>query len=936
MANNIFDAYGGGSYGDDGGGSGYADEELYKQSDGSTGTAQTLDEAAQPQSSGGQYSDSMPNDTNVERENKPSDPSPQPSRATATTAPAPMAGSEQTFGQMEQDGRARPPMPDDLYAQHTEMEQGDAQPYNAGAGMPSQQMPSQQPYGGFGEDMGGDGGDGGQVLPFQPYVEPTPSTQGMATPSNAYFLPHIAPQPFTPYSGPTLNVPQVPTGSVGSGLNMMFPGYTTQANGGGTGLSMGGPVGGGEAMPNNMTLQQMQAMFAAGKPPVGSQAGTMTPQMQQTLGTIMQQFGSGGPVGTGQLSPPPAGMGGPVGGGEQLPVDQYMPFTGDQPVSRYGYEGGPTSGNDGGDANYGGDSGDTSGYTPPAGMGGPVGGGEQLPSGNDVSDANYASGPTLKQDMGSSVGNNQPAPVNQYMPFTGDQPVSRYAYENGPTNPNDVGDANYAPDTSGFPGGDRNASTPQPFTPYTPPSSGTDTSGNPSPLGNDEMIFGRPANGGAPAAYQPPAYIPPDIPQGMGGPVGGGEQAPIERELPSSYIAPVVSNVPALPNVAPGTPFVPRISSGLPVDQTGPLGNDQAQPYLPPDQRGPEVPVYRAPYIPPDEQQFAPSPFSPYEPPPIQRPIDSGMPQNSPAPVPPTVAPTMTPTPAVTSVTPPTLPAQPTYAQPPVVTPPVVTPPVVTPPVVTPPATTPPATSTPPATTPPATSGVGTPPATGTTTPSGGDKPNAGEQAPVKPTSTQGTATNTGTGAGTNTSQSTFDLLQSLIAGAGGKGQGSELRAQAMKAAADRLAAPNPYGEAQYKTQYETQAKGINDQFDTAQRKLSDEMAARGLYGSVGKDFNSGRAADLNIGQRNALSDMSMNLANEQAKNQAAYQQQGIDQALAASGLDQNSAMQYINSLMGYGQNAFNNDLATNAANSRDAQAQQDFLLQMLKAGYGG
>ena len=116
MANNIFDAYGGGSYGDDSGGSGYADEELYKQSDGSTGTSQTLNEAAQPKSSGGQYSDSQPNDTNVERQNKPSEPSPQPA---TTTAPAPTAGSEQTFGQMEQDGRARPPMPDDLYAQHT-------------------------------------------------------------------------------------------------------------------------------------------------------------------------------------------------------------------------------------------------------------------------------------------------------------------------------------------------------------------------------------------------------------------------------------------------------------------------------------------------------------------------------------------------------------------------------------------------------------------------------------------------------------------------------------------------------------------------------------------------------------------------------------------------------------------------------------------------
>ncbi len=856
MANNIFDAYGGGSYGGDGGGSGYADEELYKQSDGSTGTSQNLDEAAQPKSSGGQYSDSQPNDTNVERQNKPSEPSPQPA---TTTAPAPTAGSEQTFGQMEQDGRARPPMPDDLYAQHTEIQPTNDQPWNADSGAA---MPSPQPYGGLAGD------NSGQIAPVETIG---PSDGG-------YSFTTVAPQPFTPYAGPTLNVPQaIPQTS----------GFTAQTQQQGEALTqqLAQQVASGAITPQQAFTQQQNWLQTANP--------QMFAQNQQTQsGGILQQFLQG--------------MGGPVGGGEPLPINQYMPFTGDQPVSRYAYENGLTNPNDVGDANY---APDTSGYTPPDAF---------IPYNGPTTVERYgqdygtpAINPLGPAQMGTDLG--YTPPPNMGGPVGGGEQL-----------PNDVGDANYAPDTSGFPGGDRGATNTQPFTPYTPPARGTDTTGNPPPLGDDQMIQGRPANGGAPAPYQPPAYIPPDT---ISSPV---EPPPIIAPSPRSEIEQMVPNVPT--NPVPVAPFVPQIASGVPTEQTQPLGDNQAQSYIPPAQRGPEVPVYTAPYIPPDEQQFAPSPFSPYEPPPIERPTDGGYPQNSPAPVPATVAPTGTPTPASGAGGPtdrgdvapsPTTPA-PTY------TPPVTT---TTPPTTQPTTTTPPAggttTNTGNPNTSTGTSGVDATYIPPVTTASGmGNNPTTGT-----PTTTSGT---TGTGAGTNTSQSTFDLLQSLIAGAGGKGQGSELRAQAMKAAADRLAAPNPYGEAQYKAQYENQARGINDQFATAQRKLSDEMAARGLYGSVGKDFNSGRAADLNIGQRNALSDLSMNLANEQAKNQAAYQQQGIDQALAASGLDQNSAMQYINTLMGYGQNAFNNDLATNAANSRDAQAQQDFLLQMLKAGYGG
>ena len=204
------------------------------------------------------------------------------------------------------------------------------------------------------------------------------------------------------------------------------------------------------------------------------------------------------------------------------------------------------------------------------------------------------------------------------------------------------------------------------FAPYTPPSTTgappATTPDAPVGLGDAQMApdtsgFNPPAGMGGPVGggEQLPntSNVPQMFPQGMGGPVGGGEQLPPVSVNATPYSGPTTTEqygqdygTPAINPPGPaqmGTDF----SSGLPPDQTQPLGNDQAMPWTPPDQRGPAVPTYQPPaYIPPDTVQ------SPVEPPPIERPTDVGYPQNSPA----NIAPTLPPV-SVSNPTPPETPA---------------------------------------------------------------------------------------------------------------------------------------------------------------------------------------------------------------------------------------------------------------------------------------
>ena len=275
---------------------------------------------------------------------------------------------------------------------------------------------------------------------------------------------------------------------------------------------------------------------------------------------------------------------------------------------------------------------DTSGFTPPAGMGGPVGGGEQLPP---VSvNATPYSGPTTTEQYGQDYGTpaiNPPGPAQMGTDFSSDLPQSPMSPFEGGWNPYNAPTYNAPtynppPQTGGF----------------TP----TISSGLPpdqtQPLGNDQAMPWTPPDQRGPAVptYQPPAYIPPDT---TSSPV---EPPPIEQptDVGYPYNAPTY-NAPT--NPVPVASFVPQIASGLPAEQTQPLGNDQAMPWTPPDERGPAVPTYQPPaYIPPDTVQ------SPVEPPPIERPTDVGYPQNSPADIAPTLPPV-----SVSNPTPPETPA---------------------------------------------------------------------------------------------------------------------------------------------------------------------------------------------------------------------------------------------------------------------------------------
>jgi len=176
---------------------------------------------------------------------------------------------------------------------------------------------------------------------------------------------------------------------------------------------------------------------------------------------------------------------------------------------------------------------DTSGFSPPAGMGGPVGGGEQLP----------------------------PVSVNA-TPYNGPTPTEQYGQNYGTPAINPPGPAQINTDV----GGDL-------------PSRATDATGNPPPLGDDQMIHGRPANGGAPAAYQPPAYIPPDTVQSPVTP------PPIERPtdtgMPSNSPADIAPTLPPVSVSNPTPPPTPAVSAppaatvlpGVPTQAATPVAN---------------------------------------------------------------------------------------------------------------------------------------------------------------------------------------------------------------------------------------------------------------------------------------------------------------------------------------------------------------------------
>lgn len=195
------------------------------------------------------------------------------------------------------------------------------------------------------------------------------------------------------------------------------------------------------------------------------------------------------------------------------------------------------------------------------------------------------------------------------------------------------------------------------------------------------------------------------------------------------------------------------------------------------------------------------------------------------------------------------------------------------------------------------------------------------------------TTTNPSTTSSTTSASSALDLLPQLLAGV--TGANNPLTTATTNAVLSQLNSPNPYNAQAVQDEYNWLAGNIDDQFARDQQALDNEMARRGLYGSAGKDFHSGRLSDLNVGKRNAKISLARALADAKAKSDAGYTSNAIAQAQTAQNASNANALNYLNAIMGFGQNAFNNDLATAQFNNQLSTQDLNFLLQLLAAGYG-
>jgi hypothetical protein len=117
------------------------------------------------------------------------------------------------------------------------------------------------------------------------------------------------------------------------------------------------------------------------------------------------------------------------------------------------------------------------------------------------------------------------------------------------------------------------------------------------------------------------------------------------------------------------------------------------------------------------------------------------------------------------------------------------------------------------------------------------------------------------------------------------------------------------------------------------QRALGEDMARRGLGTST---IGAGYLSDLNIGQRSAQQSMAQDLAQNYAQTLGQYQANAINQGNQVGTQGQQNQQNWLSQLMGYGEQGFQNDLATNALNQNATNNYQNYILGLLQYGGGG
>lgn len=217
-----------------------------------------------------------------------------------------------------------------------------------------------------------------------------------------------------------------------------------------------------------------------------------------------------------------------------------------------------------------------------------------------------------------------------------------------------------------------------------------------------------------------------------------------------------------------------------------------------------------------------------------------------------------------------------------------------------------------------------------TTTPTTGTSGLANQPSGVSPTG--GYTTPTPSGLGGTSPTAGFDILNSLTGVAqGGAPNTSPLGAATTNAAMNQLNSPSPYSSTDVKNLYNWLSGNIQDQYALQKNQLAQDMAARGLGAST---IYAGNLNDLNIGQRSAQESLAQDLAQNYAQTLGQYQANAINQGNQVSTQNQNNYQNLIAQLMGYGQNAFNNDVTTQELNQNAQTNWQNYILNLLNMGY--
>jgi len=233
---------------------------------------------------------------------------------------------------------------------------------------------------------------------------------------------------------------------------------------------------------------------------------------------------------------------------------------------------------------------------------------------------------------------------------------------------------------------------------------------------------------------------------------------------------------------------------------------------------------------------------------------------------------------------------------------------------------------------PPATIPAAGPPIT-TSYGGGGPHPGAAPSPVAPPLPGGGGQAGQGAGYMAPANASTFDLLTALTGGAQGQGAGSAVQKATQQSILDLLTNPSPYGTQQVKDLFGSLGGEIDDEYALKQSALDEEMARRGLGVSTNK---AGRLNDLNIGRRDAKTRLAGQLAQDYARSLGDYRLGAIGAGNTVGTQAQRDNLDWLGALMGYGQQAFTNDLATNAQNMSAENSYRDYILRLLGAGYGG